>query len=343
MTQTGRPLGGLPLLERPMGRRAFLRSCIVGAAALVGTASLAGCSGIEGFLEPPAVSQASYRVGIDCAHPAYEMLVDPSVDRSLPLENRDYNVSGFDAFFLSRVSEGLGCRPRMVDVDHADLADYLKRGYIDVAVSSVFNGSRDTGITFSDPYAAVDLAVVCRADSRFAGATSLEALEGARMAARSDTDLDRAISQVPGAVHVPPYGSRTYPASRWSPARSTPPWSTVGASSSAPGSSPSLWWLPSPLPSAPGPTRGPCASPCATTTPPSSTASTGSSPASPTRTPPRCGGMLKRSRPAPSSRSETYNCSVERHGAVIEQLHVRGRFAQWHPTRSSSAVLGSTT
>lgn len=211
MTQTGRPLGGLPLLERPMGRRAFLRSCIAGAAALVGTASLAGCSGIEGFLEPPAVSQASYRVGIDCAHPAYEMLVDPSVDRSLPLENRDYNVSGFDAFFLSRVSEGLGCRPRMVDVDHADLADYLKRGYIDVAVSSVFNGSRDTGITFSDPYAAVDLAVVCRADSRFAGATYLEALEGARMAARSDTDLDRAISQVPGAVHVPPYGSRTYP------------------------------------------------------------------------------------------------------------------------------------
>ncbi len=53
--------------------------------------------------------------------------------------------------------------------------------------------------------------MVCRADSRFAGATSLEAFEGARMAARSDTDLDRAISQVPGAVHVPPYGSRTYP------------------------------------------------------------------------------------------------------------------------------------
>lgn len=211
MKVNGRPLVSAGLAQGPVDRRTFLRGCLAGAAALVGAGSLSGCSGIEGFLEPPAVSQAAYRVGIDCAHPAYEMLVDPSVDRSLPLENRQYNVSGFDAFFLSRVSADLGCRPRMVDVDHSDLADYLKHGYIDLAVSSVFNGSRDTGIVFSEPYAAVELAVVCRADSPYASATSLDGLAGARMAARSDTDLDRAISQIPRAVHATPYGSRTYP------------------------------------------------------------------------------------------------------------------------------------
>lgn len=211
MKENDRPLVSPGHLQAPVDRRTFLRTCLAGAAALVGAGSLTGCSGVEGFLEPPAVSQAAYRVGIDCAHPAYEMLVDSSVDRSLPLENREYNVSGFDAFFLSRISSDLGCRPRMVDVDHSDLADYLKHGYIDVAVSSVFNGSRDTGIMFSDPYAKVELAVVCRADSPYASATSLEGLAGARMAARSDTDLDRAISQIPGVVHVAPYGSRTYP------------------------------------------------------------------------------------------------------------------------------------
>ena len=211
MKENLRPLDLAGHLQHPMDRRSFLRSCIAGAAALVGAGALSGCSGVEGFLEPPAVSQASYRVGIDCAHPAYEMLVDPSVDRSLPLENRDYNVAGFNAFYLSRVSSDLGCRPRMVDVDHSDLVDYLKRGYIDVAVSSAFNSSRDTGIAFSESYAPVELCVVCRADSPYAKVTSLEGLAGARMAARSDTDLDRAISQIPGAVHVAPYGTRTYP------------------------------------------------------------------------------------------------------------------------------------
>lgn len=195
---------------RPIGRRTFIKAAAVAATAVAAT----GCDGsVEGFsrLSSPT---ASLRVGVDGSNPLYEMLVHPTAAGSVPVENSSYNMAGFDLSVVARIASELSYDCRILDVERTDLASYLKTGFIDVAVSSVFNGSDDDSIVFSDPYAPVELAVVARAESPFADITDLAGLSGARMAARSGTDFDRAIARIPGVVHLDPYKGRTYPPAR---------------------------------------------------------------------------------------------------------------------------------
>lgn len=194
---------------RSMDRRQFLSVCTKLGAALVGAAAMAPISGCMSPVEALTPSQASLRVGVDCFNPAYEMLVDKEVQGAVPLENSKHYAAGFDVAVVTYLAHRLGCRACILDVDHADLAEYLKRGYIDVAVSAVYNDSNDTSLSFSDAYAPVELAVVTRVDSPYAQASQVEQLRGALMAARANTDLDTAIGAIPGAVHLMPYSNRT--------------------------------------------------------------------------------------------------------------------------------------
>lgn len=195
--------------SRSMDRRQFLSACTKLGAAMIGAAALAPLSGCMSPMEALTPSQASLRVGVDCFNPAYEMLVDKDAQGAVPLENSKHFAAGFDVAVVNYLAQRLGCRACILDVDHADLAEYLKRGYIDVAVSAVYNDSNDTSLSFSDAYAPVELAVVTRADSPYATASKVEQLSGALMAARANTDFDTAIGAIPGAVHLMPYSNRT--------------------------------------------------------------------------------------------------------------------------------------
>ncbi len=194
---------------RSIDRRQFLSVCTKLGAALVGATAMIPLSGCMSPVEALTPSQASLRVGVDCFNPAYEMLVDKDAHGAVPLENSKHYAAGFDVAVVTYLAHKLGCRACILDVDHADLAEYLKRGYIDVAVSAVYNDSNDTSLSFSDAYAPIELAVVTRVDSPYAQASQVEQLSGALMAARANTDYDAAIGAIPGAVHLMPYSKRT--------------------------------------------------------------------------------------------------------------------------------------
>lgn len=153
------------------------------------------------------------RIGVECDYAPNNWLETIATESNAPIANEPgHYAEGYDIQIAKLVAEELNAELEVKRIEWNDLLDALNRGEID----AIFSGMLDTGerkekATFSDVYDVVktEYTIVVNTSSNYNNANTLEDFSGARLVAQKGTNLDTAINQIPGAVHLPPVDTVT--------------------------------------------------------------------------------------------------------------------------------------
>ena len=153
------------------------------------------------------------RIGVECDYAPNNWLEDHQTDTNFPLENEPgHYAEGYDLQIAKRVADELHAELVVRKVVWGDLIPALNRQEID----AIFSGMLDTEerrkeAAFSNVYdvSQIEYTIIVNKASPYADAKTINDFAGARLVAQKDTLLDAAISQIPGAVHLPPVNTVT--------------------------------------------------------------------------------------------------------------------------------------
>ena len=151
------------------------------------------------------------RVGIECDYPPNNWEDDKPNDSNVPLVNKEgFFADGYDVQIAKIAAKSIGAKLEIKKFAWDDLIPALNRNEIDAIFSSMLDTSaRKKLINFSESYEdrLTVYAICVRENDKWSGAKNLEDFEGARFIGQVDTNLDTAIDQLPGAIHLPPVAS----------------------------------------------------------------------------------------------------------------------------------------
>ena len=148
------------------------------------------------------------RVGVECDYPPNNWEEDHSTNSNVPLVNKNgFFADGYDIQIAKIAARSLGAKLEVKEIAWEDLIPALNRNEID----AIFSGMLDTNerkkiISFTESYEArvTEYAVVIQKSGKWTDAKKLTDFEGARFVAQVDSNLDSAIDQLTGAIHLPP-------------------------------------------------------------------------------------------------------------------------------------------
>ena len=157
--------------------------------------------------EKPA-PQKILRIGVECDYAPNNWEEHRHSEFNIPLANHEgYYAEGYDIQIARLVASELNAMLEVRKIPWNDLIPALNRGEID----AIFSGMLDTTerreqAAFSDTYeiSKTEYTIIVNDASLYAGSKKFTDFRGAKLIAQRGTNLDRAIDQVPGAVHVQP-------------------------------------------------------------------------------------------------------------------------------------------
>ena len=149
-----------------------------------------------------------FRIGTECDYaPNNWEEKRPSASNFPLVNNEGFYAEGYDIQIAKVVADDLGMTLEVKKIAWRDLLPALNRGEID----AVFSGMLDTEerkklAAFSHTYEVkkTEYTVILNKQSKYINIKKLEELYGAKMLAQKGTNLDAAIDQIPGAIHMPP-------------------------------------------------------------------------------------------------------------------------------------------
>ena len=151
------------------------------------------------------------RVGVECDYPPNNWEDGRSTNFNIPLLNNEgFYADGYDVQIAKLAAKSIGAKLEVKKIAWEDLIPALNNNEIDV----IFSGMLDTSarrklIDFTESYEdRLTIYAICvRRNDKWSNAKTLEDFEGARFIGQVDTNLDTAIDQIPGVIHLPPVES----------------------------------------------------------------------------------------------------------------------------------------
>ena len=147
------------------------------------------------------------RIGVECDYPPNNWEENRMTDTNIPLSNKKgFYAEGYDVQIAKIVAKSIGANLEVKKIAWDDLIPALNRREID----AIFSGMLDTNerkklISFSDVYGVQFIySVMVKDSSKYSNAENLTDFEGARFVGQKGTNLDAAIEQLTGAIHLPP-------------------------------------------------------------------------------------------------------------------------------------------
>ena len=147
------------------------------------------------------------RVGVECDYPPNNWEENRRTDSNIPLANKEgFYAEGYDVQIAKIVAKSIRAELKITKIAWEDLIPALNRSEID----AIFSGMLDTRerkklIAFSDVYGVQFIySVLVKNNSKYSQAKNLTDFEGARFVGQKNTNLDAAINQLSGAIHLPP-------------------------------------------------------------------------------------------------------------------------------------------
>ena len=149
-----------------------------------------------------------FRIGTECNYPPNNWQEKEATDSNIPIINQEgFYAEGYDIQIAKLVAESIGAKLEVKKFSWNDLIPALNRNEID----AIFSGMLDTSarkkvIAFSDVYDIQDseYGIIVHKDGKYVDAKTLKDFIGASILAQKDTHADRAITQIRGAIHLPP-------------------------------------------------------------------------------------------------------------------------------------------
>ena len=166
------------------------------------------CASIYAGIKFNADNGRVLRVGTECDYAPNNWEENHETDSNVPIANHEgYYAEGYDIQVAKLVAKSIGAKLEVKKIEWEDLIPALNRREIDAIFSGMLDTSeRKKSIAFTESYEdrITEYAVFVRKDGKWAKATKLTDFEGARFVGQQDSNLDEAINQLPGAIHLPP-------------------------------------------------------------------------------------------------------------------------------------------
>ncbi len=139
-----------------------------------------------------------FKVGLECAYAPYNWTQSTDAKGAVQISGSNDFAGGYDVEIAKKIAEGLGKKLVIVKTVWDGLTPAVQSGTIDAIIAGMSaTDKRKQTLDFSDPYYNYDLVIIVKADSKFAGATSLADFAGAKITAQLDTLHYGLIDQIP--------------------------------------------------------------------------------------------------------------------------------------------------
>lgn len=140
-----------------------------------------------------------FRVGMEAGYAPFNWSQQTDANNAYPIQGQNSFAGGYDVQIAKKVAEGLGKELVIVQTKWDGLPPALQSGKIDAIIAGMSpTAERQKEIDFTDPYYESELVIVVQKDGKFANATSLEDLSGAKITAQLNTFHYNVIDQIPG-------------------------------------------------------------------------------------------------------------------------------------------------
>ena len=143
-----------------------------------------------------------FRVGLEANYAPFNWTQSKETETSVPLASGGY-ADGYDVQIAKIIAEKLGRKLVLVKTEWDGLTLSLTSGKIDAIIAGMSpTAERAVTIDFTEPYYESDLVVVVNKDSKYASATSLEDLSGAKITGQLNTFHYTVIDQIPNVEKI---------------------------------------------------------------------------------------------------------------------------------------------
>ena len=187
----------LPALKEALFVKKKILSALLAGLFLLG--ALAGCGG-----QKDTGNQKVLRVGFEGMTVPTNWTQDSGDHGAVPITGSDQYLCGFEVAYMKAVCERAGYQLQAYKYDWDGLMMAVSTGKVDCAISMISpTAERQKTMDFTSPYYRSDSVVLVQKSGPYAGATSLEALSGARVTSMLNTLWYRQIDAIPGADKQP--------------------------------------------------------------------------------------------------------------------------------------------
>ncbi len=148
------------------------------------------------------------RIGTECDYAPNNWEEDRATDSNIPLANKKgFYAEGYDIQIAKAVADKIGAKLEVKKFAWQDLIPALQRREID----AIFSGMNDTDerkkiIAFSETYdfQETEYIIMVYKNGKYARAKKLNDFFGAVITGQEGTFFDKAVEQIPGAIHTTP-------------------------------------------------------------------------------------------------------------------------------------------
>lgn len=196
------------------------RSIISAAVVFASAALLAGCGSSTPAATEAAQTQRTdaaasgkevLRVGMECNYAPFNWTTTESNEFTKSITGVDY-ADGYDVVMATKLADSIGKDVQIVKLDWDNLILSLQNNQIDAIIAGMTDTpEREKEVAFTSPYYESEEVMIVKADSKYAGASSIQDFSGAAVQGQMNTVYDEVIDQIEGVVHQP--AAETFPAS----------------------------------------------------------------------------------------------------------------------------------
>ena len=136
------------------------------------------------------------KVGMECGYAPFNYTQTDDANGAVKISNAPGYANGYDVMIAKKVAEELGKELVIVKYEWDALVNAVQTGTLDFIIAGMSpTADRLETIDFSDAYYESHLVVVVRKDGKYANATSLADMNGAKIVAQNGTFHDKALGE----------------------------------------------------------------------------------------------------------------------------------------------------
>ena len=139
------------------------------------TASSSAGQGPDGDGDPSTLT-----VAMECAYAPYNWTQSDDANGAVSIRDSSDYAYGYDVVMAKKIAEALGQKVQIVKLDWDSLIPAVQSGDVDCVIAGQsVTAERAAQVDFTDPYYYATIVTLCKADGKYADATSVADLAGA--------------------------------------------------------------------------------------------------------------------------------------------------------------------
>ncbi len=173
------------------------------ALALIMTFGFAGCGSASGDKKETksGVEDGVLTIAMECAYAPYNWTQSDDSNGAVPIKDSSDYANGYDIMMAKKICEANGWKLEVVRLDWDSLVPAVQTGKVDAVIAGQsMTEERMKQVDFAGPYIYASIVCMTKKDSKYANATKLADLSGAKCTSQLGTIwYDTCLPQVKGA------------------------------------------------------------------------------------------------------------------------------------------------